>query len=87
MDELLESMTLEDIFASYRRRDGEGSRRSIGVTADPPNFLDHYIQVIAPLAIDLSHLPSMFGGARIVIVQEDRPAPRLAETRRDGGTS
>jgi hypothetical protein len=47
--------------------------KSVGVTADPPDFEDHYIQVIAPLAIDVSRIPSEIEGVRIVIVHGDMP--------------
>jgi hypothetical protein len=32
--------------------------KSIEVTADAPDYLDHFIQIVAPLAINLSHIPT-----------------------------
>jgi len=45
----------------------------MGVTADAPDYLDHYIQIIAPVEFDVTRIPSEIDGVRIVIIQEDQP--------------
>lgn len=69
--ETLQDIAFEDIFgpADLVTR----MQQSMGVTAEAPTFLDHYIQIIAPLAIDVSRIPSEIDGVRIVIIHEDRP--------------
>lgn len=46
--------------------------RSVGVVAEKPDFRDHFIQVVLPVAVDISKIPSEVDGVRVVIIREDR---------------
>lgn len=46
--------------------------RSVGVMAEKPDFRDHFIQVVLPVAVDISNVPSEVDGVRVVIIREDR---------------
>ena len=70
-ESLTQVISFEDIFgpADLVTR----MQQSMGVTAEAPAFEDHYIEIIAPLAIDVSRIPSEIDGVRIVVIHEDRP--------------
>ena len=53
--------------------DGKHLRRSIGVSAFPPDYSDHYIHMVVPRAITISHIPSSVNGVAIIIQHEDLP--------------
>jgi hypothetical protein len=46
--------------------------RSVGVMAEKPDLRYHFIQVVLPVAVDISNIPSEVDGVRVVIVHEDR---------------
>ena len=46
--------------------------RSVGVMAEKPDCRDHFVQVILPIAIDVSNIPSEIDGVRVVVIHEDR---------------
>ena len=46
--------------------------RSVGVMAEKPDYRDHFIQVILPVAVDVSDIPFEVDGVRVVIIHEDR---------------
>lgn len=64
---------LEVIFGPVDLELGKPLWQSMGVTAEAPDFDDHYIEIVAPLAIDVSRIPREIDGVRIVVVHEDRP--------------
>jgi hypothetical protein len=47
--------------------------QSIGISADGPDFSDHFIMIEAPPSFDVSHIPPVYNGVRIVIDQESPP--------------
>ena len=70
---LTKRISFEDIFGPLDPVSGQNFRKSMGITADPPDYQDHYIQVVAPVSTDVSRIPSEIDGVRIVIVHEDLP--------------
>jgi hypothetical protein len=70
-DALMKVMSFDEIFGPPSL--AKGLNRSIGVSAPKPQYMDYFIEVIAPTAIDVSHLPSEFDGVRILIVHENQP--------------
>ena len=45
-------MTFKHIFGPPGLINGRHLRKSVGVTADPPEYADYYIKIIAPVSID-----------------------------------
>lgn len=75
-DALRKVLSFEEIFGPPGPLNGRHLRKSVGVTADPPDYLDHYIRIVAPLAIDVSPIPAEIDGVRIVVIHEDLPGFR-----------
>lgn len=48
-------------------------QRGIEVTADPPEYKDHYILMVLPLAIDVSQIPLEIDGVPIRVRHADLP--------------
>lgn len=84
-DLLMAKMTFEQIFGPPGLINGRHLRKSVGVTADPPEYADYYIKIIAPVSIDVSHVPASYDGVRIVVVHEDLPGFRLLGTQSPRG--
>src|ERR1019366_4379082 len=72
---LYEIISYAEIFGPPGPTNGRHLRKSIGVTADAPDFSDHYIRIIAPLEVDVTRIRSEINGIRIVIIHQDRPGP------------
>jgi hypothetical protein len=70
---LIRVVPLKDIFGSDDLVLGKPLWQSMAVTAEAPLFDDHFIEIVAPLAIDVSRIPREIDGVRIVVVHEDRP--------------
>jgi hypothetical protein len=73
---LREIISFEEVFGPPGRVNGKHLRMSIGVTANAPDYQDHFIQIVAPLAVDVSRVPSEVNGVRVVIVHEYHPGFR-----------
>ena len=60
--------------------DGLHYPQSIGVSAKGPDFSDYFIKIEAPPSFDVSHIPILYNGVRIVIDQECPPGMYSALT-------
>lgn len=70
---LIEQFGVEWLIGDERlNHEGPPLHREIAVTADPPNYEDHYITIVLPLAAKISNIPTTINGVRIVIVHEDQ---------------
>lgn len=49
--------------------------RSIGISADPPTFEDHFIKISLPTGCDISDIPRAIDGVRVVVELMDQPGP------------
>lgn len=73
-DALIEQFGIEWLIGNARlNHEGSPLHREIDVTADPPNYEDHYIAIVLPLAAKISDIPTTIDGVRIVIVHKDQP--------------
>lgn len=63
---LKEIISYEEIFEPPGPTNGRHFMKSMGVTADAPDFSDHYIRFIAPLEVDVTRIPSEINGVRII---------------------
>jgi hypothetical protein len=52
--------------------------QSIGVTAEGRDFADHFIKIQAPPTFDVSHIPTLYYGVRVVIDQDGPPGMYVA---------
>jgi hypothetical protein len=73
MRALQETYSQDELVGPIGLIDGKHLQRSIGVSAFPPDFSDHYVHMVVPKAITISHIPNKVNGVAIVIQHEDLP--------------
>ena len=73
-NDLVRQFTVEGILGpAGPGPDGAHHQRQMGISATPPPESDHFIEIIVPKWIAVSHIPSEVNGVRIVVIHEDHP--------------
>jgi hypothetical protein len=59
--------------------------RSVEIRSEKQDYRDHFIEVVLPVAVDISHIPTDVDGVRIVVIHEDRHGTAYALMDRSAG--
>ena len=75
MRALQETFSFDELVGPLGLNDGKHLQQSIVVSAFPPDYSDHYVHMVVPKAITISHIPTSVNGVAIVIQHENLPGP------------